>query len=71
MSEEKKEVFGMLWSLKNLNVAEFFEAVKNNPDLKFLLGSVGIWYVGKKIFKFIVFLNIAYFIYHMLVLVSG
>lgn len=71
MSEEKKEIFGMLWRLKNLSVAEFFEAVKNNPDLKFLLGSVGIWYVGKKIFKFIVFLNIAYFLYHMLVLVSG
>lgn len=69
MSQEKKGVLEALWNLKNLSVGEFFEAIKTNPDLKFLLGSVGIWYVGKKILQFIVFLNLVYFIYHMFVMV--
>ncbi len=59
-----------LWNMRNLKVGELVNAIRNDSDLKFLLTTVGAWYLSKNIFKLIIIIHIAYFVYHMFQMVT-
>ncbi len=45
MNESNKNRLKDLWDLRHLTVNEFLSKIASHPDLKFLLTSVGIWFL--------------------------
>ena len=57
-----KETFKLLWEMRHLTVDEFFSKIAVHPDLKFLLTTVGAWFLLRCVIGIWIGAHVIYFI---------
>lgn len=58
-----------LWNMRNLTVDEFLELLSKHPDLKFLLTTVGAWFLLRSVIGIWIGVHVLYFVYRIFNLV--
>lgn len=60
-----------LWGMRNLTVDECIAAIAKHPGLKFLLTSVGIWYLLRWLIGVSVSIHLINSLWHLFRIVAG
>lgn len=71
MNQDDKATFKTLWDMRHLTVDEFLKKISAHPDLKFLLTSVGVWFVLRYVIGLWIGAHVLYFVYRIFNLVLG
>ena len=65
MTQNDKATLKKLWTLRNLTVNEFLEKISTQDDLKFLLTTVGIWFLLRWVISIWIGIHVLYFSYRI------
>jgi hypothetical protein len=71
MNQNDRGTLKKLWDMRNLSVDEFLQKISIHPDLKFLLTTVGAWFLLRWIIGIWIGAHVIYFIYRIFNLVLG
>ena len=71
MNQENQNKIKLLWEMRHLTVDECLKKIANTPGLKFLLTSVGLWFLVKCLLRLWVGAHVIYIVYRIFNLVSG
>lgn len=69
MNKNIKEKLNRLWEMRNVTVEEFLEILSKNSDLKFLLTTVGMWFLLRWVIGLWIGVHAIYFVYRIFNLV--
>jgi len=67
--EKNNSVLSKLWEMRHRSVNECLEAIRQQPDLQFLLTSAGIWFFIRFLIGITITVNVLYFVYRVFQLV--
>jgi len=71
MNQNDKGTLKQLWERRNMSVEDFFKSIVAHPDLKFLLTTVGVWYVLRCIVGIWIGAHVIYFVCRIFNVVLG
>lgn len=71
MEHNNKGTLQKIWNMRHLTVDECLNKISGEPDLKFLLTTVGAWFLLRWIIGVWIGAHAIYFVYRMFNLVLG
>jgi hypothetical protein len=71
MNQNDKGTLKALWEMRHLTVDECLAKVSTHPDLKFLLTTMGAWFLLKLIMSVWIGAHVIYYVYRIFNLVLG
>ncbi|RDI41125.1 hypothetical protein AQULUS_24140 (plasmid) [Aquicella lusitana] len=71
MKQEKKGILKTIWEMRHLTVEECLSTISNNSDLKFLVTTVGIWFLLRWFIGIWIGAHLIYFFYRLFILVMA
>jgi hypothetical protein len=60
-----------LWEMRHLSVEDCLKNISTNPDLKFLLGAMGVWFFVRLLLVTWIGAHVIYFVYRIFSMVAG
>jgi len=65
MNQDDKGKLKTLWDMRHLTVDEFVSKISVHPDLKFLLTTVGAWFLLRCVIGIWIGAHVIYFVYRI------